>query len=82
MLRLQAFLPRLFDPFALLSVIAWHRPVSYWRFAPLCCPEMVVTDQPTPCNTQMSERSCSGSGYQNNEHCRWKCTRIDGSISE
>ena len=63
----------------LLSVIVWHRPVSYWRFAPLCCPDMLVTDRPTPCNTQMSEDLAVAvccSGYQNDEHRGRKCTRI------
>ena len=56
----------------LLSVIVWHRPVSYWRFVPLCCPEMLVTDRTTPCNSQMSEDRAvvvCCSGYQSDRHC-------------
>ena len=62
-----------------LSVIVWHRPVSYWQFAPLCCPEMLVTDRPTPCNTQISEDLAVAvccSGYQSDEHRGQKCTRV------
>ena len=61
--------------YLLLLLIVWCRLVSYWRFAPLCCPERKVTVQPTPCRNP--DEWGFYSGPQND--ARWQISIADGT---